>query len=70
MTAAPQPARQPARARPVSRDERLVARDYVCAALDGTQNQRAGGLDATHELDHDIGAEHQLLSVGRKQLAR
>ena len=52
------------------REERLVGGHDVGAGIDRLQQVRARGLDAAHELDHDVGADDEGLGIRREELAR
>ena len=53
--------------RAVGGEQRLVGRHDRGAVVEGTQDQRAGRLDATDDLDDEVGPRDQLLRVGREQ---
>ena len=51
-------------------EQRLVRGDDIGARPEREKDLRAGGLDAAHQLDHDVGADDELLGIRRQQLAR
>jgi hypothetical protein len=54
----------------VGGEQRLVRGDDVGARRQREQDVGARGLDAAHQLDHDVGADDELLGIRREQLAR
>ena len=51
-------------------DERLVAGDDIGARVQGELDVLARGMDAAHQLDHDVGADDEPLSIRREEFAR
>ena len=54
----------------VGREQRLVRRHDVGARVDRLQQVLPRRLDASHELDHDVGADDERLGIRREELAR
>lgn len=54
----------------VVREQRLIRSDDVSARVDCVEDQRARGLDAAHEFNHDVRLSNESGGIGRDEVRR